>query len=130
MRYLGIDFGAKRIGLALSDEGGQFAFPHETIPNDATSIDRIQKIAHKEGVGILVIGDTRTVHGAENPITEAAEVFANTVSAHLGIPCERMWEAWSSIEASRYAPKGSEHSDSAAAAIILQRYIDTKTGRA
>ena len=124
MRYLGIDYGAKRIGLALSDEKGGFAFPHETIPNDMSAIDRITKIIRKEKVGEIVMGDTRADTGAENLISKDADAFAAQLATHTGLPVHRMREAWSSHEAARFAPKGKEHDDTAAAAIILQRYLD------
>ena len=125
MRTLGIDYGAKRLGIALSDENGQFAFPNTTIPNDATSIDRIGQIVRHERVGKIVVGDTRAVNGVENPVTRESDAFVETLGAHTGISVARSWEAWSSVEAGRFAPKGKEHDDAAAAAIILQRYLDT-----
>lgn len=124
MRYLGIDYGTKRLGIALSDEGGSFAFPHETIPNDATAIDRIASIVAHQHVAGIILGDTRSVGGAENRITPEADVFAEALASYVKIPVKRGWEAWSSIEASRFAPKGREHDDAAAAAIILQRFLD------
>lgn len=124
MRYLGIDYGAKRIGLALSDEDAQFAFPNETVPNDATSVDRINNIILKNHVKGIIIGDTRAGNGADNPITGEAKEFARQLEANAGIALHFSREAWSSIEASRFAPKGKEHDDAAAAAIILQRFLD------
>lgn len=125
MRYLGIDYGARRIGLALSDERGEFAFPKETVPNDATSVDRIAQIAAREGAEAIILGDARAMNGAENLITDEVEAFAKILSGHAGLPVTLAREAWSSIEAARFAPKGKEHNDAAAAAIILQRYLDT-----
>ncbi len=125
MRYLGIDYGARRIGLALSDEKGEFAFPNATVPNDGSTIDRIGKICVKEGVQEIVIGDTRAGNEGENVITKEAEDFAELLSKHTRLVVHRVREAWSSMEASRFAPKGKEHDDAAAAAIILQRYLDT-----
>ena len=125
MRYLGIDYGAKRIGLALSDPGAQFAFPHETIPNDATTIDRLHNIVKREEVKGVVIGDARAANGEANPITEAAEHFIQTLNT-LHIDVHVVSEAWSSVEAARFAPKGAEHNDASAAAIILQRFLDSQ----
>ncbi len=125
MRYLGIDYGAKRIGLALSDLGGQFAFPHETIPNDATTIDRLQQIVKREDVKGLVIGDTRAANGAANPITQETERFKESLRT-LHVPVHSVSEAWSSVEAARFAPKSAEHNDASAAAIILQRFLDSQ----
>ena len=124
MRYLGVDYGARRIGIALSDEKGGFAFPHATIPNDTTAIDRIEKICRTEHVDEIVIGDTQAANGLDNPITEEAQHFAEMLSKHSGRAVHEVREAWSSVEASRFAPKGKEHDDAAAAAIILQRFLD------
>jgi len=125
MKYLGLDYGAKRIGVAVSDTNGGFAFPRETIPNDFTAIDRLQKLIKEDGIKAIVIGDARAVSGAENAITAEAEAFAKKLESFLKLPVTPIWEAWSSVEAARFAPKGREHDDSAAAAIILQRYLDT-----
>jgi len=127
MRYLGIDYGAKRIGLALSDERAGFAFPHETIPNDESAIDRIANVVKREDVRGLVFGDTRAGNETENRITAEAERFADALARHTRLPLEKAREAWSSIEAGRFAPKGKEHDDAAAAAIILQRFLDART---
>jgi len=125
MRILGLDYGAKRIGIALSDEGGSFAFPHSTIPNDVSAIDRIAAICKKEEVNEIAMGDTRAANEHANLITEEAEVFAHKLHAHSGKEVRLVREAWSSSEASRFAPKGA-HDDAAAAAIILQRHLDSR----
>lgn len=127
MRILGLDYGARRIGIALSDEGAQFAFPHSTIPNDASAIDRIEDICKKEEVKEIAMGDTRAANEAGNAITSEAEAFAKSLGAHSGREIKMVREAWSSAEAARFAPKGV-HDDASAAAIILQRYLDTRRG--
>jgi len=124
MRYLGIDYGARRIGIAISDEAASFAFPKETIPNDASTIDRIGTLVKTDSIGAIVIGDSRALNGVENAITSDAEAFAALLEKHVRLPLHTSWEAWSSVEAARFAPKGKEHDDAAAAAIILQRYLD------
>lgn len=126
MRYLGIDYGAKRIGLALSDPRGQFAFPHETIPNDATTIDRVREIVKREEVGAIIVGDARAANGEPNPVTQAAEDFIESLKTHVHTPVHVISEAWSSVEAGRFAPKGAGHNDASAAAIILQRFLDSQ----
>ena len=125
MRYLGIDYGAKRIGIAISDEAGTIAFPRAVVPNDEKLLPFVTRMIEEEKIATLVVGDTRTVHGAENPVTESMEKFARSLTSR-GVQVERVGEAWSSIEASRYAPLGKEHDDGAAAAIILQRFLDTR----
>lgn len=125
MRYLGIDYGTKRIGLAISDEAGSFAFPRETIARDDKVVDTIVHIVEREKVGAIVVGDARALSGAHNDMTAEVESFARTLeeAGHVSVHLAR--EAWSSQEAARFAPKGKKHDDSSAAAIILQRFLDS-----
>ena len=57
MRLLGIDYGSKKIGLALSDESGQFAFSYDVIANNVKTLDSLAKICDKEKVEKIIIGD-------------------------------------------------------------------------
>ncbi len=123
MKYLGIDYGAKRVGLALSDATGVIAFPLETVASDDKLVPRILNILEEKRVGAVVVGDTRAFGGAVNAITEEAERFMKTL-ASSGAVVHPAWEAGSSVESSRYAPEGEGHNDAAAAAVILQRYLD------
>lgn len=123
MKYLGIDYGARNIGIAVSDAGGTLAFPHTIIPNDKKALAVILALIQKEQVGRIVMGDTRANNGVGNSITPEAERFADALFRESSIPVEFASESWSSYEAARYAP-GDHHDDSVAAAIILQRFID------
>lgn len=125
MKYIGIDYGAKRIGIAISDKDGRIAFPHKTIDNRRDVASRIARMAEEEHVTGIVLGDTRAISGAANPITKEAEAFAQRLSAHTDIPVKKVWEAWSSIEANRYTKQDAKD-DSSAAAIILQRFLDMR----
>ena len=127
MKYLGIDFGTKRVGIAVSNDAGGIAFPRRTMPNDEQLVARLVKIIGEEKISHVVIGDTRSHGGAENPVSAQADLFIEALQRASGVPIIRAFEAWSSIEASRYAPRGREHDDAAAAAIILQRYLDMQT---
>ncbi len=127
MKYLGIDYGAHSVGFAVSDSGGMIAFPHDVVPNNQTLLPFILERIEKERIGAIVVGDTRVLSGAANPITAEADEFIKVLREKAGIPVETIWEMWSSIEASRFAPKGEEHNDASAAAVILQRYLDSKS---
>jgi len=124
MKYLGIDYGAKRVGTAVSDGDGTIAFPRESIPNDEKLLSCIVGIIEREKIGTVVIGDTRSMSGKDNPITPEAERFTRELGERVDIPIKPAFEMWSSIEASRYSQKESEHNDAAAASIILQRFLD------
>lgn len=129
MKYLGIDFGTKRVGLAVSDEAGTIAFPRTTVPNDQKVFSHLTKLVSDEKIGSIVVGDTRSHSAKDNPVTSEAEAFVVALQAAIAVPVERIWEMWSSIEASRYAPEGKGHDDASAAAIILQRFLDTRGAR-
>lgn len=123
MKYLGIDYGEKRIGIAASDEGGGFAFARETVPNDTQALARILEIAQKEGAGAFVLGTPRVGGAIENPVTERISAFAEELREVSGLPVFFQNEQFSSIESTRFAPNGQKD-DAVSAAIILQRYLD------
>jgi len=124
MKYLGIDYGTKRVGIAVSDTDGKIAFPRAVFANDKKLLGSLREMAEKERIETIVVGDTRSHGGAENPVTSEADTFVAALRQEIKLPVERVWEAWSSVEASRYAPEGRGHEDAAAAAVILQRYLD------
>jgi putative Holliday junction resolvase len=126
MKYLGIDYGAKRVGIAVTEMVGNIAFPRAEIPNDKELLHFLVRMIEREKIERIIVGDTRTHGGAENPITADAKVFVARLARACTVPVEFAPEMWSSIEASRYAPHGGEHSNAAAAAIILQRYLDMR----
>ena len=126
MKYLGIDYGAKRVGIAISDAAGTIAFPRATLPNDAQLFSQLAELGRNEKIGGIVVGDTRSHGGRDNPVTAGAEAFVAALQTAVAVPIERIWEMWSSIEASRYAPEDKGHDDASAAAIILQRFLDIR----
>ncbi len=127
MKYLGIDYGAKRVGLAISDSDGKIAFPRAEIANDDHLFKFITRMAEEGKVEKIIIGDTRTWEGGANTVTPELEKFVGELAKATQIESEYAREAGSSIEASRYAEKGNEHNNAAAAALILQRYLDMRT---
>ena len=126
MKYLGIDYGGKRVGTAVSDAAGGIAFPRTTMPNDEKLLSALVKVITDEKIESIVVGDTRSHGGAANAVTGGAEKFVEQLARETGLLVSRAFEAWSSIEASRYAPEHTQHDDSAAAAIILQRFLDMR----
>jgi putative pre-16S rRNA nuclease len=124
MRYLGIDYGAKRVGIAVSDAAGAIAFPRTTISNDDSLAAHLQDVIQEEKIDAIVMGDTKSHGGAENSVSKAANAFAESLKAQTGLEVIRSWELWSTMEVGKLATKGHEHDDAAAAAFILQRYLD------
>jgi putative Holliday junction resolvase len=127
MRYLGIDFGSKRVGLALSDESGAMGFPHAVIPNDGRLIDYVMEIIARKDVEVVVIGDSLDNSGNPNPIREKSKSFAVELERKANV--EVVWEPehFTSQEARR-DPVGvrtntREAVDASAAALILSSYL-------
>lgn len=123
MKYLGLDYGSKYIGVARSDEGGTIAFPGTSIPNDEKSFEKIVYEIQKEGVEAVVIGSSYDQDGVANDIMEAITTFKEELELLLGMPVYFEKEAFTSVHA-RQASGKEGRVDSHAAALILQRYMD------
>lgn len=119
MRYLGIDYGSKRIGLALSDEGGRLAFPAMTVASGPKALREIDALIKKEKVEKIILGESRDFKGAPNVIQEDIEQFKKDLEELAGLPSVYEPEFMTSALASR-----SGGDDSSAAALILQSYLD------
>ena len=145
-RFLGIDYGTKRIGLAISNENGTLAFPKEIVLNDVNTMKRLGEIIEKENIGEVVIGESVDFSGKLNALSARIEVFILELQEKFKLPVHKQKEFLTSVEARRskdglsaQAGKASlspsqAHSkvkqiksgriDASAAALILQRYLD------
>lgn len=121
MRYLGIDFGSKRVGLALSDEGGKFAMPHSVLPNDHKLVEKIAALC-KDVQGI-VLGESVDDKGENNKIMELIIPFKKELEGITRLPVIYEKEYMSSQHAEFFQGK-HDMLDASAAALILQRYLD------
>ncbi len=127
MRYMGIDYGTKKVGIALSDEKGKMAFPHAVVPNDAKLLPSIEKMIEKEHVGEIVIGHSIDKEGKPNKVQEAIESFMLDLTLSIGIPVHLQTERFTTQEALRIQGK-TKLTDASAAALILDSYLQrTKT---
>jgi tRNA-binding protein len=127
MRYLGIDYGTKKIGLALSDENGTMGFPHSVITTSAQSLDTVADLISQEKVSAIVIGESKDFSGEDNSVAEEARVFAQALADKSGIPFHLEPETFTTQEARRYPDgsrmEGSPDVDASAAALILRNYL-------
>ncbi|MDE0243600.1 MAG: RuvX/YqgF family protein [Candidatus Kaiserbacteria bacterium] len=117
MRYLGLDVGQVRVGVALSDEGGTIAFPFGVLSR-TTCIDQIRAIAVDQSVATVVIGESLDLDGNENEVMRDVRDLAKQLKKSVPVVFEP--EQFSTQAASRLG-KGT---DAEAAAIILQSYLD------
>jgi putative holliday junction resolvase len=139
VRVLGIDYGARRIGLALSDATATLASPWRLVqrpPSEAATlrlmVETITALAAADdGLEAVVIGWPRRLDGSPTDQTRFVEAFARALESTLPVPVVLQDERLSSHEAeSRLAVRESDwrkrkaRLDAAAAAIILQDYLD------
>lgn len=122
MRLLGIDYGTKRVGVAISDDQGSMAFPHVVLPNDAALLKSIEEIIEKEEVGKIIIGHSLDRDGEPNPIHAKVEELIQDLTLITGLPVELEPEQYTTKEATRFQGK-TDMTDASAASIILNSYI-------
>ena len=131
MRYLGIDYGSKRVGLALSDEAGTMGFPRDILANTPKLVEELCTLIAKENVGAVVIGESRTLAGGDNPINTDAHALGTSIIERTGIPVLYESEVFTSAEARRLpekeiksrSPKQHKAVDASAAALILTSFL-------
>lgn len=122
MRYIGIDYGTKKVGIAFSDESGSMAFPHDVIPNDTELVATIEKLIESKGVAAMVIGHSIGRDGSDNKVQEAINEFIGDITLRTGVPVHLEPEQYSTQEALRLQGRNTK-TDASAAAIILNSYL-------
>ncbi len=133
-RILALDYGRKRIGLAISDELQMTAKPLAVFirTNRRNDVRRLRELARAEGVAKIVVGHPLNMDGTAGPMTEEAERFAARVQKELGLPVELVDERLSTWEAARTLrttkSRGSKpaKADDVAAAILLRDYLERR----
>ena len=123
MRYLGIDYGTRKIGLALSDEEGRFAYPHSVIANEEKTVTDIRRLCQKEKIGTIVIGESLNLQGQPNPLMKDLNNFTARLTKVCSLPVEFEREFYTTQEADRLIGRNTE-TDARAAALILKSYLD------
>jgi putative Holliday junction resolvase len=139
MRTVGLDIGERRIGIAVSDVTGTLARPLGVLRPAGLDVDaldlvvrEIARLAREEdGVGAIVVGLPRRLDGTATEMTPQVEQFARALGAKTLLPVTLQDERLSSREAESRLALRDKHwrsrkakLDAAAAAIILQDYLD------
>jgi putative holliday junction resolvase len=123
MKYLGIDYGQKKIGIAVSDSSGRVAFAKMILENKGDeTISKIAELMKSEKIDALVMGESRDFQGKENWIMKDLRAFKEALAKNIKTPVIFEPEYMSSMEARRINP--SKEDDARAAAIVLQSYLD------
>lgn len=122
MKIMAVDYGAKRVGIASTDESGEFALPRAVLPNDQTFLEKILKTINDEKIERVVVGDSKNLDGSPNIISQDIKLFVEKLKAEK-IDVVMHPEVYTSMEADRIQGQ-NEMRDASAAALILKSYID------
>jgi putative transcription antitermination factor YqgF len=133
--YLGIDWGAAEVGVALADAETRIALGVATLRNDQTLLPGIAELVRQEGVGVVVIGTPSHVHRKE--LVDHAERFGDALREHLEASVRIVYEnemfttkmAQFNLR-ERGMKQVSKQDDREAARIILQGWLDKQAPRA
>jgi putative holliday junction resolvase len=142
MRTLAIDLGSRRVGLALSDEGGRFATALDVleVSSPGQAADAVLKVVKKEGVQRLVVGLPLNMDDSIGAAAKQTLIWANDLAQRAGLPLVYVDERLSSFEAEQHLAdrkRGGERLtrqmkkerlDAIAAAGFLQAFLDGRLG--
>jgi putative Holliday junction resolvase len=135
MRILGIDFGERRVGVAISDSRGTLSTPLTTLrrKDDASLIAKLLEIVRQESIEGLVVGEPRRLDGSRGAAAERVVAFADKLARAADLPCELIDEVLTSVAAKQRLReigvdprRHPERIDAMAAQIILQEALDRR----
>ena len=124
MKYLGIDYGTKKVGLALSDENASVAFPKTVVANDKSLLSAVEDVLEDEHATEIVMGHSVSMGGQENPVMEYAYKFKEQLE-EKGYTVHLEPEFLTTVQARRESD--NDMADAAAAALILQTFLDKQS---
>ncbi len=125
MKYLGIDYGEKRIGLAISDDNGKVAFPLSVVLNDEKIFVEISKVVEEKKIESIVLGESLNFKGEKNFIMKEIEDFSLKLKQEFSLPVIFEPEFLSSVQALKMGST-MESLDAGAATVILQAFLDKR----
>ncbi len=138
-RVMAIDYGTVRLGVALSDPTRVLATPHAVVQNDQRVFERLAAIVAQHGVREIVVGLPITVAGGDSAMTARVRAFAKRLGEKIPLPVTLYDERYTSLLAEdalrdsgkrRSARQKKGEVDKAAAAVLLQEYLDAaRSGR-
>lgn len=133
---LGIDYGRKRIGVAMSDVGRRIASPLSTIDasKNAPAVASIKSLAEKHGAGEIVVGLPRDMNGSLGPMARETMNFVEELRTSVDVPVQTWDERLTTAQAEREMisadmtrAKRRQKLDKVAAQIMLQSYLDSRS---
>ena len=137
MRILAIDYGTKRMGVAISDEMKIIAQPLLYLPSQPFDqfVARLKEIIREKEVELIVVGLPRNMDGSYGPAALKVQEFVAVLKDAVTIPIQTLDERLTSVQANRFLTEAElggrrrkEKVDKSAAAVLLQGYLDGRTG--
>lgn len=128
-KILAIDYGSKKVGLALSDETRRIALPFLFLENrgDKNLTEEIYRICQKNRVGEIVLGMPKTMTGQKGKQAQRVKKFAELLKKKVDLPVVFEDERLTSKLTQRFLGKNKKYDDKIAAQILLQDYLDKKS---
>ena len=129
-RVLGIDYGTKKIGFALSDEGQKFAFPKTVQPNVWDYVrETIRDFILKENVSEIVLGLPVGLNGRETELSREVRKFSEKLKEVFKLPIHFENEVYSSAQVKTEGSAPEHKIDASSAALILQTFLDQRQNK-
>jgi putative Holliday junction resolvase len=137
VRILAIDYGTKRMGLALSDELKMIAQPLDFLPSQPLSsfLARLGEIIKAKEVELILVGLPRNMDGSYGEAALKVQEFVSLLRETVGVPIKTWDERLTSVQANRFLAEAQvrpsrrrQAVDATAAAILLQSYLDHLSG--
>ncbi len=137
-KVLGVDYGERRTGIAISDAARAIAFPRETLdcPRLEQAAAAVARFAAAEGVAEIVVGYPLNMNGSKGPRAERTDAFLAELAARTVVPLRKWDERLSTriaeaalLEAGTSRRKRRGAVDKLAAQVILQGYLEATAGR-
>ncbi|MCP5470352.1 MAG: Holliday junction resolvase RuvX [Chlamydiales bacterium] len=135
-RKVAIDFGLKRLGIAISDESGLIAMP---LPNveahkqSETTVDRILKALDSYEIDEIIVGNPLHLSGRSSFLSDEVKHFVAILEKHVSVGVKLWDERLSTLQAERSLREGNlsrkkraKLVDSVAAVILLQSFLDSQ----
>ncbi|MBU1019202.1 MAG: Holliday junction resolvase RuvX [Patescibacteria group bacterium] len=129
-KILGLDYGKRRTGIAISDPARELAFPRKTLSfrKEGTLFKEIKKLCEEEAVEKIIVGLPLNMQGHYTKQTESTEAFANRLKGAIDLPIELFDERLSTLQAEKaLIEKGLKkysEIDEIAAQMVLQAWLD------
>lgn len=133
MRVMALDYGTRRVGVAISDALGMLARPLESLPAQPFTelVAALQRLVRDHGIERIIVGLPRNMNGTHGPAAAAVQSWVSELEPHLSVPVVLWDERLTTVQAHRMLREAGHSErkrrgrvDSSAAAILLQSYLD------